>query len=190
MFKTLFINLDKDTARRASIEQQLTALNIPFERVPGIDGRITDFGTEYSEALAIEKNGASLTKGELGCAASHKRCHTIALQNEYTLILEDDVLLPKDFKNILEREIKKNTITRKWEYLSFDYPSMGITFIQRWFGSTVLFTPPRSSFMYEKIIFHTIFVYKTLLRCAPCVCRTAARLRIPQVRFWRCRYFL
>ena len=133
--KIFVINLDKDVARMQFMDRQLKVLGLEYERMPGVNGREFDFADEYIEDQAIAKNGVALTRGEIGCAASHKRCCQKVLDAnlEQALILEDDVLLPDNFKEILNREIKRNAHHTSWEYLSFDYLQPGFVFLKNWF---------------------------------------------------------
>ena len=162
MFRTVYINLDKDTARRESMEHQLTRLDIPCERFSAIDGRIVDITHEYDEVGSAQNNAKPLTPGEIGCALSHKRCHTIALEQSYTLILEDDIILPDGFRGLVEREIEKNERSHSWEYLSFDYPPVGLIFIKHWFLSVRLYY--RTHIQSRRIIPKVIFWLYTVLK--------------------------
>jgi glycosyl transferase family 25 len=109
MFKTLLINLNKDKDRLDFMSRQLKSLGISFERVEAIYGKEYK-GNEYDKDLAVKLNGKELSVGEVGCALSHKRSveKFLESQSDYCLILEDDVKIDKDFKNILEKEIKNN----------------------------------------------------------------------------------
>ena len=133
MYKTILINLNKDTDRLDFMVKQLEDLNMPFERLEAVYGKeyMEKDGSEYSEELAIKRWGRKMTLGEIGCTLSHKRCYQKFLNDpiykdtKYLLILEDDVELDKNFKNILENEIKKNEENYKWDYLQFNYPGYG-----------------------------------------------------------------
>ena len=154
-FKVYIINLDKDIDRMTYMIKQMQDLNIEYERIPAIYGKEYDFGEEYIESLAIKKNGKVLVPGELGCAKSHKLCYekilkinskekTINNKNKYSLILEDDVCLPKNFKQIVGRQIELNEVEKNlknkltWDYLLFDYPRPGKFFIHHWINSLFL----------------------------------------------------
>lgn len=130
LYKIILINLDKDKARLAYVKNQLDNLYLPFERLEAINGKeyMEKDGSEYDEKLTIKELGIKLTTGEIGCALSHKRCYQKFLNDpeyndtKYLLILEDDITFHKDFKKILEEEIKKNEENHKWNYLQFNYP--------------------------------------------------------------------
>ena len=107
-FNVFVINLDKDTERMEFMDVQLKRLGIPYERFRAVSPKKEDLSSEYSETLALEKGKHALLPGEIGCAISHKRIYEKLLKEEfkYGLILEDDVELPENFKQIIECEIK------------------------------------------------------------------------------------
>ncbi len=95
--KAYVINLDKSPDRYARMSERLVGLGLPFERVPGVDGR-----TMKVSPLPVTAPSASfphiLTKGEVGCYLGHRRCweRIAAGDEEWGLVLEDDcVFLPK-----------------------------------------------------------------------------------------------
>lgn len=135
MFKTFVINLDKDTKRMQFMHYQLSNLNIEYCRIPAILGKeYKPSHTEYNEELAIKKGGHKMLLGEIGCALSHAKVieSIVSEKIPYSLILEDDISIPYNFKEIIEREIKKNEINKKWEYLLFDYVEVGKPYIRQW----------------------------------------------------------
>ena len=106
------------------MSEQLARLGIQFERITAVDGRTYSFNNnEYDKEMAIKKNGRALIPGELGCALSHKKIYQKILDEkiEYSLILEDDVGLPDDFRKIVQNEIEKNKAKNDWGYLQFNY---------------------------------------------------------------------
>ena len=131
-YKVFVINLKKDEERMVFMNKQLKELGIEYERLEAINGKEyieNKLGDEYDEQLAIKKYGTKLTKGEIGCALSHKRCYQKFLEInknnpeiKYCLIFEDDVEINKYFKEILEKCIRENEENNKWDYLQFSYP--------------------------------------------------------------------
>ena len=127
-YKTILINLKKDTDRLEFMTKQLNKLEIPFIRLEAVNGKeyMEKDGSEYDDREAIKQLGRSATLGEIGCALSHKRCYQKFLNDpeyqdtKYLLILEDDVELNNNFKKILEEEIQKNEQKYKWNYLQFN----------------------------------------------------------------------
>lgn len=133
MFTTFVINLDKDKERMFFMHNQLTKLGIEYRRQPAILGKeYQPTLSEYDKELAINKGGHKMLLGEVGCALSHAKVLEKIVQEKisYALILEDDVVLPDNFKEIIEREIGRNK--NKWEYLLFDYVEVGYPFIKQW----------------------------------------------------------
>jgi GR25 family glycosyltransferase involved in LPS biosynthesis len=91
-----YINLDKRTDRRAEIEQELTNMDLPFERFP-----------------AIETPG----RGILGCGCSHLSVFKLAKERKYknVLIFEDD------FYFIVTKEQLYNSLNLLFtEHVNFD----------------------------------------------------------------------
>lgn len=134
-FKVFLINMKKSPERLEFMSNQLRALGIPFEIQEGIDGKIYNFAGLYDETLSLKLNGSSLASVEKGCALSHKLILKKAFEEQldYVLILEDDVELPLNFKQILNEELnKRDTGKTGWEYLSFNYPTVGLKFIKLW----------------------------------------------------------
>ena len=80
-----FINLDKSTDRRKTIEDNIRGV--------GMDGVITRFA-----ARAGDGRPSVITKNELGCFLSHKEIIDTADNNEVVMIFEDDAHFTKKFK--------------------------------------------------------------------------------------------
>lgn len=140
--KVLYINLEKDIERRCYMEKQLNDYNFLYERIIGVDGRSLqkrDIENLYDSETSAKYNKHDLMFGEIGCALSHKKCHEIALKHDYTLVLEDDVDLPANFKELVERSISINEKNNAWEYLQFDYQEPGLIFIKKWFLSIKIY---------------------------------------------------
>ena len=99
------INLNRSVQRLSRIKEQLENLNLPFIRIEAIDGnqlaldksRVNSLKFHLSQERKCEKN-------ELGCAESHRKVWNQILKNgdQYALILEDDVILPKDTNEFLK----------------------------------------------------------------------------------------
>jgi glycosyl transferase family 25 len=100
------INLEKDTARRASITGQLNVLGFPFELVSGVLGSALtagDLARHYDDGKAKWRMARSLLPAEVGCALSHVNIYRMMLAHgiPFALILEDDVSLPRELGEIL-----------------------------------------------------------------------------------------
>jgi GR25 family glycosyltransferase involved in LPS biosynthesis len=134
--KIYVINLDKDVDRLNAISRQLESFGLSWERIPAIYGK--DYkGGEYDENGSRVKNGRTLSFAELGCALSHKRAYQkfLETEDEYALILEDDVIFTEKIDHILKVELKKNSesdLRDGWEFLQFDYHKPGLYLVTLW----------------------------------------------------------
>ena len=98
--KILLINLDKSTDRLEQQRNQFNELGLEFERLPAVS--IHDFSDDEYKKMAF--NGQRpMKQSELACFLSHKKAWDYVVEhNEPCVVLEDDAILVKDFKNILE----------------------------------------------------------------------------------------
>jgi GR25 family glycosyltransferase involved in LPS biosynthesis len=145
-FKTIIINLKKDTDRMNKMSLQFEKLNMSFSRFEAINPKENkEVITEYDNESSLEENKKELNLGEIGCALSHKRVTEILLEEnkknglEYLLICEDDIVIrDKNFKEIIEQKIQKNKSSASpWEYLQFDYDKPGLWWIYVWFVQVI-----------------------------------------------------
>lgn len=112
--KILVINLKSSSERRAIISKQLNSLDISYEFLEATEGRLlTDEWIEKNIGNRLRrtyynKEHFSINKNALACADSHRRAQSIAASFEsgYTLILEDDVVLARDFSKKIKNTIK------------------------------------------------------------------------------------
>jgi GR25 family glycosyltransferase involved in LPS biosynthesis len=67
-YKTILINLKKDTDRLEFMTKQLNKLEIPFIRLEAVNGKeyMEKDGSEYDDREAIKQLGRSATLGEIG----------------------------------------------------------------------------------------------------------------------------
>ena len=81
-----YINMDKSIDRNESVLKELRAVSQNITRVPAIDG--TD-----SKKVTLVSDFNNLTRGEIGCTASHLKAINFAytMNVERALICEDDV---------------------------------------------------------------------------------------------------
>jgi glycosyl transferase family 25 len=106
MYKTIIINLDKDKDRLENVTNELYKSSIPFERISGVYGKnLSKKEIQDNTTLFCSK---FCTSGMIGCAMSHKKVlEKITSDKESDtnakfLILEDDIILHKEFNNKLE----------------------------------------------------------------------------------------
>ena len=94
------------SGRRDRISSNLEALNVPWSFFDALRKPAAEL-PQYSEAESIRFLGRGLSKGEIGCAASHmKVLATLATsqRNSWALVVEDDVLLDTgfDYRSLVE----------------------------------------------------------------------------------------
>ena len=123
-FSALLLNLDRDTARRAHMENQLARARLLFERQSGVLG---DAVPEDLRSYFYTPSGAPKTtmkRGEIGCYASHlralKRVASGALGNA-VLIMEDDLDIPADLIDILTQACRQ--APAGWDIIRLSSPS-------------------------------------------------------------------
>ena len=111
------INMDRSTSRLESINRQLQDQNIDYIRIPAIDGKSKQVNvSKYYDSLHARKLcKRDLTAGEIGCALSHLETykHISSSKSHFALILEDDVKLPVDLKQLINEVSSDN----KWDIL-------------------------------------------------------------------------
>ncbi len=89
------------------MHQQLVKHDINFDFIDAVDGRTLsekELKTLSSRLKMLTITKAAMTRGEIGCALSHIKTYQTIVEKsiEYALILEDDTLINKDTKNILQ----------------------------------------------------------------------------------------
>lgn len=94
--KIFLINLAQRSDRLAFMEDQLSALGLPFTRIEAVDGL-------GDAEIAYPANHSRLSKAEFACYLSHVKCWEafLATDESHCLILEDDVVLAKSLPQIL-----------------------------------------------------------------------------------------
>ena len=108
-FVTYVINMDSATERMAHMAAELRRVGISFIRQPGVVGMELPYPNEnFSDWSYKYLHGRRWAPRELGCYLSHIQCLRNFLQTDapYALILEDDVKLDDNIKEILESAIE------------------------------------------------------------------------------------
>jgi GR25 family glycosyltransferase involved in LPS biosynthesis len=135
-YKVLVINLERNPERLSFMREQFQKIGIGFERFPAIEGSKYNFNLEYPKLMRVgDNNGVFQPLGVIGCALSHKKALELIVKSEqnFGLIMEDDVEVSPDFKIIIEKEIRKRKNNHtSWEYLTFNYPTPGWKSIALW----------------------------------------------------------
>ncbi|HIF9168510.1 TPA: glycosyltransferase family 25 protein [Photobacterium damselae] len=110
MIDIFVINIPSSVERKENITQQLVKLNLDFKLFEAVNGHkdSSPLFNLYDEALSQQYRGKSLSKGQLGCYASHyllwQKCVEI---NKPIIILEDDALIYSEpFLDIVENASK------------------------------------------------------------------------------------
>ncbi len=151
-FSIFVINLPVDFKRRKAIEKRLKDLGANYEVVPGIYGDDERVIERYDEKRAIKEHGKPLIFGEKGCALAHTLVYERIVKENipYSVILEDDILLPDDFLQIVEKEINKDN--KNWDWLSFDYRYVGSLFLSHWFNASLLTIKKKPLFLFYALL--------------------------------------
>ena len=122
----LFINLERSFDRRLFMENELSQLKIPFERIKAIDGRF--LSDEFISEIAAKQFSTKkawfpyhLIHNEYACFLSHKKCweRLINSDHEYASILEDDIILTAESTKYLSNS---EWIPQKVQLLSLCAP--------------------------------------------------------------------
>ena len=107
--KSYIINLKRDTARRERMNSILADLPyIKYEYVDAIDARELD---DYQISKEFDIEGFKKRyirfpeKGEMGCSLSHRKCYEYIINSndDYALVMEDDIVIKQDVKDILDK---------------------------------------------------------------------------------------
>ncbi|MBN9074742.1 MAG: glycosyltransferase family 25 protein [Rhizobiales bacterium] len=85
--RSVYVNLDRATDRRAWMERQAEIARIEIERVPAVDGR-----SLTADEIAAVTTNSRLSKGAIGCFLTHRRIWKDMLESSrsHLAIFEDD----------------------------------------------------------------------------------------------------
>lgn len=114
----LYINLDASEHRRDAMEQQFKGLDIPYQRVPAIDGQSVFGSLSVADRKRfLQCHGRDLRPGELGCYMSHLKAMQFFLDTdyEYVIICEDDAVIVDH--DVVFRLIFSDSSDEKWDFL-------------------------------------------------------------------------
>lgn len=122
MFSTVVINLDRDPDRLDYMRQQLSREDVSFERFPAILGAAMP--THLRGYFTPEEDGTGfLSNGELGCYASHLGVYEAIADGRIpspALVLEDDVKIPENFRDLMNRIIR--AAPADWDFIRLSSP--------------------------------------------------------------------
>lgn len=111
------INMDSATDRWNFARDSFAKTGIPFERMPGVNGRAMTLPIpEFNEAQWRRRHGKLPNMGQIGCYLSHIRAmqRFLATGHEYGIICEDDILVAENLKSILLQAIEHRST---WDIL-------------------------------------------------------------------------
>jgi glycosyl transferase family 25 len=102
------INLEKDHARRESMQKQLDDLQLAFEFFPGVLGSALsakELAECYDDKKAKSHQCMTLVPAHIGCSLSHVNVYREIISRNLpcALILEDDVVLPKTTPDLIPK---------------------------------------------------------------------------------------
>lgn len=106
MIKSYLINLEKDVDRLAFFKANFDKLGIKFERITGVDGRLSS-EYEYQEFLRLRpRNNKDWSRGQMGCFLSHYSAWKIIAAGDanFSAVFEDDIHIVDDIKVVLGDE--------------------------------------------------------------------------------------
>ena len=109
------INMDINKDRINILNKYFIKQKIKYIRFPAYNGKLLNEKYLINENILNRKH--SLLKGQLGCAYSHyKLLNQIKKRKEsISLILEDDVIIPNNFKTKLNYIL--NNLPKKWDII-------------------------------------------------------------------------
>mgnify|MGYP001151672417 FL=1 len=95
----LLINLDRSTDRLNRMKDQLNKLGIEYSRIDALDGsklsdnQISQITYPLSHYESKFRFTRELTRGEIGCFLSHRKCwlELVHSNHRFALIMEDDI---------------------------------------------------------------------------------------------------
>ncbi len=121
---TVVINLERDNARLAAVAAEFARHGMAFERFAAVDGLAVPGSLQD---YFFDRDGhpaATLTKGEIGCYASHLSVWRRVASGQYpkvTLICEDDIRLPENFQGVLAAAL--DAAPAGWDVIRLSAPS-------------------------------------------------------------------
>jgi glycosyl transferase family 25 len=118
--KVIVISLKNDHFRRKHIIHELTKLNLKFNFFFAKKGSELNRKERslYCAKKAFENENRYLSLDEISCSISHFKIYKNILKYnyKYTLVLEDDVIINKNFLNLLNN---LNKFPKNWELVNF-----------------------------------------------------------------------
>lgn len=103
--KIFLINLDRNQERLSRMEALIGDMDLEYERISAVDGTILSASDRALWTSRRPDGNFYLSHSEVGCYLSHRAAWTriAALENDYGLVLEDDVHFSADSAAFLKR---------------------------------------------------------------------------------------
>lgn len=100
--KAYFINLDRSPDRLAYMTKTLDGLGLDYERVAAVDGRALS-ESAIAAVYQFRPGTQFLDPGSIACSLSHRKVweRIVASDDDYALVLEDDVIFGENARAIL-----------------------------------------------------------------------------------------
>lgn len=111
------INLKHAESRWKRIQSNVKSLSIPHLRIEGIQGdHLPENLEEYNQVKYNITHGKRTNRKEIGCYLSHIKALKVFLKSgdKYGLILEDDITLPANIKDLIDAAFPYST---HWDML-------------------------------------------------------------------------
>lgn len=118
------INLERDKARLAAVSAEFARHGMIFERFAAVEGLAVPAGLRPYFFDVEGRPAPTLTRGEIGCYASHLSLWQRVACGQYpdaTLICEDDIRLPDNFQAVLGEAL--GAAPAGWDVIRLSAPS-------------------------------------------------------------------
>ncbi len=150
--KNFVINLSRQPEKYAKFLKLNAGAGVAFERFEASDGAA--ISEQEAAALKVIAPGAKLTKGAIGCGASHFRIWKQAVEsNAPALVFEDDAVIRNGFEQALAPLLSS---LENWDFLALGYNTDSILDLEiaRGMNSALVFAPkyptPESEAAFQK----------------------------------------
>lgn len=135
------INLERSRERWQALQRHADQLGLGLRRVEAVDGRQLSVQQlkNFDEAAFRRQHGKAPLPGEVGCYFSHLKALQLIVDSdeEYAVIIEDDVLFTDDFSIVIE-ELKNiqgwdiiKLINNRVKFFQSKYVTIGGTDVGR-----------------------------------------------------------
>ncbi|KKY84330.1 glycosyltransferase family 25 protein [uncultured Leclercia sp.] len=130
------ISLQRDNERRNKIAKDFNEQQIDFQFFDAVDAKDTA-NSKLIESMRNNGVGCEMTDGEIACTLSHQHLYQyiISNQQEWVIILEDDVIIDSKFKDFVSSLSSSELTKLKKDNLYLlggqkglhDYPVLGLS---------------------------------------------------------------